>query len=170
MPFVDSLLPASPLPGPPQVASPDFEAVRARRRAIGVRPGQSVAITYGTYDLFHVGHLRLFQRIKQRCGFLIVAVSTDRFNAAKGKVSVVPFADRLEIVRACRWVDHAIAEDGWDQKERDLAEYGVDLFAMGDDWAGKFDHLAAWCDVSYLPRTEGVSSTDLKRHIRGATP
>jgi glycerol-3-phosphate cytidylyltransferase len=101
---------------------------------------------------------------------LVVAVSTDRFNAAKGKAAVVPFADRLEMVRACRHVDHAIAEDGWDQKERDIVHYGVDLFVMGDDWIGRFDHLVALCDVCYLPRTEGVSSTELKRDIRRAMP
>jgi len=161
MPMIDTAL-SAPVGMPP---GPDALAQVRRRRAIGVRPGQSVAITYGTYDLFHVGHLRLFERIKQRCDFLIVAVSTDRFNAVKGKASIVPFEDRLAIVRSCRSVDHAIAEDGWDQKARDIAEYGIDLFVMGDDWAGKFDALTALCDVSYLPRTEGVSSSELKRRL-----
>lgn len=133
-------------------------------------PGQrGTAITYGTYDLFHVGHVRLFQRIKAERDFLIVAVSTDAFNAIKGKKSVMPYADRLELVRACRFVDLAIAEQHWDQKESDIAAYGVDAFYMGDDWAGRFDHLRALCDVNYLPRTDGVSSTLLKQDVVGAS-
>ncbi|EHR69060.1 cytidyltransferase-related enzyme [Burkholderiales bacterium JOSHI_001] len=131
------------------------------------RPGGPLgtAITYGTYDLFHVGHVRLFQRIKARCDFLVVAVSTDEFNAIKGKKSVMPFADRLELVRSCRYVDLAIAENGWEQKESDIAAYGVDAFYMGDDWSGRFDHLKTLCDVHYLPRTDGVSSTLLKQDV-----
>ena len=126
---------------------------------------RGTAITYGTYDLFHVGHVRLFRRIKERYGFLVVAVSTDAFNAVKGKKSVVPFEDRIEIVRACRYVDLAIAENDWAQKEHDIREYGATAFVMGDDWAGRFDHLAALCEVVYLPRTGGVSSTGLKDHV-----
>lgn len=126
----------------------------------------TTAITYGTFDLFHVGHVRLFQRIKQRCAVLIVAVSTDEFNAAKGKRAVVPFADRLELVRACRHVDMAVAEHDWAQKERDITRYQVDLFAMGDDWLGRFDHLRNQCQVLYLPRTAGVSSTALKQQVQ----
>lgn len=137
-------------------APPQAPAVGAAR-GIG-----RTALTYGTFDLFHVGHVRLFERIRRRCDRLIVAVSTDEFNAVKGKKSVVPFADRLEVVRACRWVDEVIAEVGWEQKERDIVAHGVDLFVMGDDWQGRFDHLSALCDVLYLPRTEGVSSTELK--------
>ncbi len=126
---------------------------------------RGTAITYGTFDLFHVGHVRLFQRIKQRYEFLIVAVSSDEFNAVKGKRSVMPFADRLELVKACRWVDLAIAETGWEQKEKDIIVYGADAFVMGDDWAGKFDFLKPLCDVVYLPRTEGGSSSLLKTDV-----
>lgn len=126
----------------------------------------TTAITYGTYDLFHIGHLNLFRRIKERFDVLIVAVSTDEFNAVKGKKSTVPFADRLELVKACRYVDLAIPETSWNQKESDIARYGVDCFVMGDDWAGHFDGLRALCDVLYLPRTEGVSSTYLKQSIQ----
>jgi glycerol-3-phosphate cytidylyltransferase len=126
---------------------------------------RGTAITYGTYDLFHVGHVRLFRRIKERYGFLIVAVSTDEFNAVKGKKSVVPFEDRIEIVRACRHVDLAIAENGWGQKAEDIRTYGASAFVMGDDWAGKFDELKALCEVVYLPRTDGVSSSELKASV-----
>lgn len=123
------------------------------------------ALTYGTYDLFHVGHVRLFRRIKEHYGFLVVAVSTDEFNAVKGKRSTVPFEERIEIVRACRYVDLAIAENDWPQKEHDIRTYGVTAFVMGDDWRGKFDHLRPLCDVVYLPRTLGVSSTGLKAAV-----
>lgn len=139
----------------------------ARRRAAPDAPA-GTAITYGTYDLFHVGHVRLFRRIKERYGFLVVAVSTDEFNAVKGKKAVVPFEDRIEIVRACRHVDLAIAENDWAQKEHDIRHYGATAFVMGDDWAGRFDSLKSLCDVVYLPRTDGVSSSELKASVVGA--
>ena len=126
---------------------------------------RGTALTYGTFDLFHVGHIRLFRRIKEHYGFLIVAVSTDAFNAAKGKRSVVSFDDRIETVRACRYVDLAIAEHDWAQKEYDVRQYGAAAFVMGDDWCGKFDHLGALCKVIYLPRTAGVSSSELKASV-----
>ena len=128
-------------------------------------PG-SVAITYGTFDLFHIGHVNLFRRIKARWDQLIVAVSTDEFNALKGKCSAVPFADRVELVRACRYVDLVIPETCWSQKPDDIRRHGAHAFVMGDDWQGRFDELKALCEVVYLPRTEGVSSSHLKQHIR----
>ena len=127
----------------------------------------TVAITYGTYDLFHIGHVNLFRRIKERYDVLVVAVSTDEFNAVKGKRSAVSYADRIEMVRACRYVDLAIPESDWGQKERDIVQYDADAMVMGSDWTGHFDTLAHLCEVVYLPRTEGVSSTDLKSHIKG---
>lgn len=129
---------------------------------------RTVAITYGTYDLFHIGHVNLFRRIKAQYDILVVAVSTDEFNAVKGKKSAVPYADRVEMVRACRYVDLAIPESGWGQKELDIVQYGADAMVMGSDWQGHFDSLKSLCDVVYLPRTEGVSSSDLKLHIQGA--
>ena len=126
----------------------------------------TVALTYGTYDLFHMGHVNLFRRIKERYDILVVAVSTDEFNAVKGKRSAVPFADRIELVRACRYVDLAIPESDWGQKELDIARFGADAMVMGSDWTGHFDGLKPLCDVVYLPRTEGVSSTDLKASIQ----
>jgi glycerol-3-phosphate cytidylyltransferase len=127
----------------------------------------TVAITYGTYDLFHIGHVNLFRRIKEQYDVLVVAVSTDEFNAIKGKRSAVPYADRVEMVRACRYVDLAIPESGWGQKETDIVAYNADAMVMGSDWTGHFDTLSHLCDVVYLPRTEGVSSSDLKSHIKG---
>lgn len=128
----------------------------------------TVALTYGTYDLFHIGHVRLFERIKQRYDRLIVAVSTDEFNALKGKRSVVPFADRVAMVRACRHVDEVIAENDWAQKQADVLAHGADAVVMGSDWAGRFDELKSLCEVVYLPRTEGVSSTELKAEVVAA--
>jgi cytidyltransferase-related domain len=131
-------------------------------------PKKGTAITYGTFDLFHIGHLNLFRRIKDMFDVLIVAVSTDEFNSSKGKRAWVPFSDRLEIVRSCRFVDLAIPETCWNQKERDIATYGVDAFVMGNDWVGHFDHLRALCDVIYLPRTDGISTTMLKQQVAEA--
>ena len=126
-------------------------------------------ITYGTYDLFHIGHLRLLERAKGLAGDdgkLIVGVSTDRFNwEEKRKKSAIPYEQRAEIIAALKCVDMVIPEDDWDMK-RDILQYGVDIFTMGGDWEGKFDHLKEVCKVVYLPRTEGISSTDLKTGIR----
>lgn len=131
----------------------------------------ATVITYGTYDLFHIGHLKLLQRAKELAGpdgKLIVAVSTDRFNwVEKHKKCAIPDHDRMAIVGALKCVDMVIPEDNWEQKKTDVAKYGVDVFVMGDDWKGKFDFLATQCKVVYLPRTEGISSTDLKRQIKG---
>lgn len=123
-------------------------------------------ITYGTFDLFHIGHLRLLARAKELAGAdgkLIVAVSTDRFNwVEKHKKCTISDKDRMEIVGALKCVDMVIPEDNWEQKKTDVAKYGVDIFVMGDDWKGKFDFLESQCKVVYLPRTQGISSTDLK--------
>ena len=123
-------------------------------------------LTYGTFDLFHVGHLRLLARLADLGNKVVVACSTDEFNLGKGKVTAIPFAQRVEILEGCRYVDRVIAEQNWDQKRDDVGRYGVDLFAMGDDWAGKFDFLGDLCDVLYLPRTQNISTTELKALIQ----
>jgi glycerol-3-phosphate cytidylyltransferase len=123
-------------------------------------------LTYGTFDLFHIGHLQLLRRLRALGDRLIVGVSTDEFNAEKGKQTVVPFADRIEIVRALRCVDHAFPEHSWDQKVSDIREHNVAVFGMGSDWEGRFDDLKAYCEVVYLPRTEGVSSTHLRKTLK----
>lgn len=125
----------------------------------------TTAITYGTFDLFHIGHLRILQRSRDLCDRLVVGVSTDEFNAVKGKRTAVPFADRAEIVASLRVVDDVFAESSWDQKAEDIARFGADLLIMGDDWVGRFDHLSGLCEVRYLPRTPGVSTTDLRGHV-----
>lgn len=122
-------------------------------------------LTYGTFDLFHVGHLKLLQRCRDFGDRLIVGVSTDEFNALKGKRTVIGHSDRSAIVNACKYVDFVFPEVSWDQKRGDIIAHNVDLFVMGDDWSGKFDDLSDLCTVTYLARTPDVSSTDIKSYI-----
>lgn len=122
-------------------------------------------ITYGTFDLFHIGHLNLLRRAKELGDYLIVGVSSDAFNAIKGKKCQISDRDRMEIVKAIRYVDEVIPETSWDQKVRDIQDHDVDVFVMGDDWKGRFDDLKEYCDVVYLPRTEGISTTQLKDEL-----
>ena len=121
-------------------------------------------ITYGTFDLFHIGHLNLLKRLSEM-GQLTVAVSTDEFNEGKGKKTIIPFEQRIEIVQGCRYVHRAIPESSWEQKVEDIKTYNIDTFVIGDDWQGKFDFLKAHCEVVYLPRTEGISTTQLKKAL-----
>jgi glycerol-3-phosphate cytidylyltransferase len=122
-------------------------------------------LTYGTYDLFHYGHMNLLRRARELGDYLIVALSTDEFNRIKGKESVMNYAQRKEILEAIRYVDLVIPEENWEQKINDIKRYQVDIFVMGDDWQGHFDYLKEYCEVVYLPRTEIISSTMLKRAI-----
>lgn len=122
-------------------------------------------ITYGTFDLFHIGHLRLLSRLKSMGDYLIVAVSTDEFNQEKGKRSVINFNDRVEILKNLRIVDEVIPERSWDQKRADIENFEISIFGMGSDWSGKFDFLNDLCEVVYLDRTEGVSSTIIKQSL-----
>ncbi len=115
--------------------------------------------------MFHIGHLELLKRIKALGAKLIVGVSTDEFNEIKGKKTIIPYAQRASIVEAIKYVDSVIPENNWDQKVKDIDTLNVDLFVMGDDWEGKFDFLKEYCDVMYLPRTEEVSSTELKQQL-----
>lgn len=133
-------------------------------------PGARVVLTYGTFDLFHIGHLNLLRRLKTLGDYLVVAVSTDEFNRGKGKQTIIRFEDRIEIVQNVKSVDLAISETCWEQKLDDVKKYGVSVFAMGDDWAGKFDFLKPHCEVVYLPRTANISSTSLKSSLRIYSP
>jgi glycerol-3-phosphate cytidylyltransferase len=123
-------------------------------------------ITYGTFDLFHVGHLKLLERAKSLGDELIVAVSTDEFNQLKGKKTIIPYEQRAQIVSAIKYVDKVIPEYAWDQKVRDIEEYDIDIFVMGSDWKGKFDFLKPHCRVLYLERTKDVSTTFLKESLQ----
>ena len=121
-------------------------------------------ITYGTFDLFHYGHLRILERSKQLGDYLIVAVSTDEFNEIKGKKCIYPYEHRAEIVKAIKYVDLVISEKNWEQKASDIQKYSVDIMVMGSDWEGKFDELSSLCKLVYLPRTPGISSSEIKQN------
>lgn len=120
-------------------------------------------ITYGTYDLLHQGHLNLLRRAKELGDYLIVGVTNDSFDRERGKLNVRNnVLERVEAVKNTGFADKIIIEDYVGQKIDDIQKYGVDIFAIGSDWEGKFDYLKEFCDVVYLPRTEGISSTMLR--------
>lgn len=124
-------------------------------------------ITYGTFDLFHFGHLEILRRAKELGDYLLVAVSTDDFNQnEKQKRCVYPYEHRAAIVAAISYVDEVIPEQCWEQKVTDVDTHDIDIFVMGSDWEGKFDVLKDQCDVVYLPRTEGISSTHVKLDVK----
>ena len=123
-------------------------------------------ITYGTFDLLHAGHINLLRRAKELGDYLIVVVSTDEFNwNEKRKKCYFSYEERKKLVEAVRYVDLVIPKENWDQKISDVKEYHVDTFVMGDDWKGKFDFLKDYCEVVYLPRTEGISTTKIKQDL-----
>lgn len=122
-------------------------------------------ITYGTYDLLHVGHINLLRRARELGDYLIVVLSTDGFNAIKHKTAYHPYEARKTILEAIRYVDEVIPEYNWEQKIKDVVDNQVDVFVMGDDWKGQFDFLKEYCEVVYLPRTEGISTTKIKSDL-----
>lgn len=120
-------------------------------------------ITYGTYDLLHQGHINLLRRAKELGDYLIVGVTSDSFDKGRGKLNVRNnVLERVEAVKATGYADEVIIEDYLGQKIDDIQKYDVDIFAIGSDWNGKFDYLNEYCQVIYLPRTEGISSTMLR--------
>lgn len=120
-------------------------------------------ITYGTYDLLHYGHIRLLERAKALGDYLIVGVTSDDFDKARGKINVKQsLLERIEAVRATGLADEIIVEEYEGQKIDDIRRYGADIFTVGSDWEGKFDYLKEYCTVIYLPRTEGVSSSEIR--------
>ena len=122
-------------------------------------------LTYGTFDTLHYGHIRLLQGARALGDYLIVALSTDEFNAIKGKKAFHSWEERKAHLEALRYVDLVIPERNWEQKAEDVRLYHVDIFTMGSDWEGKFDFLSDLCEVVYLPRTEGISSTQIRNTI-----
>lgn len=124
-----------------------------------------IIITYGTFDLFHVGHVRLLKRLSMLGDKLIVGISSDHFNEVKGKTSFFSYEERAEILLACKYVDAVFPEHYWEQKVSDVKKYSADIFAMGDDWTGEFDYLSEFCEVIYLPRTEDISTTKIKKTL-----
>ena len=124
-------------------------------------------LTYGTYDLLHYGHIRLLKRAKELGDYLIVAVSTDEFNAIKNKKAYHNYDTRKKMLEAIRYVDLVIPENTWEQKIDDVKKYEVDAVVMGNDWEGNenFEKLRPYCEVVYLDRTEGISTTKIKKDL-----
>ncbi|MDF2539551.1 MAG: tagD [Herbinix sp.] len=123
-------------------------------------------ITYGTFDLLHVGHINLLRRAKALGDYLVVVVSSDEFNALKNKTAYYPYEDRKKILEAIKYVDEVLPEYTWEQKIDDVKNNNIDIFVMGDDWTGKFDFLKDYCEVVYLGRTEGISTTKIKSDLQ----
>jgi glycerol-3-phosphate cytidylyltransferase len=124
-------------------------------------------LTYGTYDLLHYGHIRLLKRAKELGDYLIVALSTDEFNELKGKKAYHNYETRKKMLEAIRYVDLVIPENNWDQKIDDVKKYYVDVTVMGGDWEGdpRFEKLRDYCEVVYLPRTKGISTSKIKKDL-----
>ncbi len=125
-------------------------------------------ITYGTFDLLHIGHINLLKRSKTLGHYLMVGLSTDEFNLLKHKSSILSFEDRKTILEAIKYVDFVFQENSWNQKIDDIKKYNADIFVMGDDWQGEFDYLKTECPVKYLPRTSKISTTLYKNKLKNA--
>ncbi len=125
-------------------------------------------LTYGTFDLLHYGHIRILQRAKELGDYLVVALSTDEFNATKGKKAYHSYETRKKMLEAIRYVDLVIPENNWEQKIQDIKEYKIDVCVMGSDWAGsdKFDYLKEYCEVVFLERTAGISTSQIKNDLQ----
>ena len=128
-------------------------------------------LTYGTFDLLHYGHIRLLKRAKELGDYLIVALSTDEFNTIKNKKAYHNYETRKKMLEAIRYVDLVIPENTW-EKEDDVKKYFVDTVVMGGDWKNdeRFEVLRKYCDVVYLERTEGISTTKIKKELGLQTP
>lgn len=123
-------------------------------------------LTYGTYDLLHRGHINLLKRASEMGDYLIVGLSSDTFNDTKNKKSFYSYEERKLVLEAIRYVDQVISEDNWQQKRKDIVKHGIDVLVMGDDWTGKFDDLRDICDVVYIPRTGGISTSMVKAKLQ----
>ena len=123
-------------------------------------------ITYGTFDMLHYGHINLLRRARALGDYLIVALSSDSFNAIKNKQSFFHYEHRRQMLQAIRYVDLIIPENDWEQKREDIIKHNVNIFVMGNDWEGKFDFLKDICEVVYLERTPEISTTRIKNHLK----
>lgn len=123
-------------------------------------------ITYGTFDMLHYGHINLLRRARALGDYLIVALSSDSFNAIKNKQSFSHYEHRRQMLEAIRYVDLIIPENDWEQKREDIIKHNVNIFVMGNDWEGKFDFLKDICEVVYLERTPEISTTRIKNHLK----
>ena len=125
----------------------------------------TTVLTYGTFDVLHAGHIRLLARARSLGDRLIVGLSNDEFNTVKHKSALLDYANRRVVLESVRYVDLVLEEKSWDQKITDVQAFEVDTFVIGDDWAGKFDFLLPYCEVVYLPRTDGISSTEIRAEL-----
>lgn len=125
-------------------------------------------LTYGTFDLLHYGHIEILRRARELGDYLVVALSTDEFNESKGKTAYHSYETRKKMLEAIRYVDLVIPENNWEQKLDDVKEYHIDTVVMGSDWADsdKFDYLKEYCDLVFLERTPGVSTTMIKNDLK----
>lgn len=124
------------------------------------------AITYGTFDLIHRGHINILKKAREMADYLIVGVSSDEFDKIKNKTSYYTFEERKYILESIKYVDLVIPENDWKQKRSDIIKYNVDFIVMGEDWKGRFDDLQDICEVIYLPRTENISTTKIKDDLK----
>lgn len=126
-------------------------------------------ITFGTFDLFHEGHLNLLKRARDMGDRLVVGVSSDKFNfSKKQRYPIIPEESRMNIIRALRFVDEVFLEESMEQKQSYIEQYDASIFTIGDDWKGKF-HMEG-CETIYLPRTDGTSTTEILERIRSYSP
>ncbi|WP_088331094.1 adenylyltransferase/cytidyltransferase family protein [Lacimicrobium sp. SS2-24] len=124
-------------------------------------------ITFGTFDVFHVGHVNLLERARALGDYLIVGISSDQLNISKkGRAPIYPYTSRAKIIHSLRFVDEIFEEESLEKKAQYLQLYKADMLVMGDDWKGRFDHLSEYCDVHYLPRTPSISTTELIEVIK----
>jgi glycerol-3-phosphate cytidylyltransferase len=129
-----------------------------------------LALTYGTFDLFHYGHIRLLERARSLGSRLGVGLSTDEFNALKGKKAFMSYQEREGLLMTCRFVDFVFPESNWEQKASDITTYQAKVLVMGDDWKGKFDAFGHLCEVAYLERTPLISSSLLREGLKSYDP
>lgn len=124
-------------------------------------------LTYGTFDLLHYGHIEILRRAKDLGDYLIVALSTDEFNEIKGKKAYYDYETRKKMLESIKYVDLVIPENDWDQKLSDVNDYNVNVVVMGNDWedSSRFDYLREVCDLVFLPRTDGISTTKIKKDL-----
>ena len=115
--------------------------------------------------MLHIDHINLLRRAKELGDYLIVGLSSDKFNLLKGKKAFFDFNERKKILESIKYVDNVIVENSWEQKILDIKKYNADIFVMGDDWLGKFDYLKEYCKVIYLPRTKNISTTFIKNKL-----
>jgi glycerol-3-phosphate cytidylyltransferase len=124
-------------------------------------------ITFGTFDVCHIGHIRLLKRAKSMGEYLIVGVSSDELNRdKKGRAPIYRLDNRMEIVESMRFVDHVFVEESLEKKADYIRQFEADVLVMGDDWQGKFDCFSSICEVVYLPRTPSVSTTEIIEIIK----